>query len=81
MPFWTILKNNPQSYSIQITHNKNNDHQDIHGKQGAKNIPQGNGQEDIQKMLIKKRVDNDDLQKGENIIKTRYGRTIRITYQ
>ena len=80
------IKNNPQSYSNEITLNKNNDCQDIHGEQGAKKKnPQGNDQEHIQKILNKTRMDNDDIQKGENIIKTRYGRTIRkpdrLTYQ
>ena len=31
------IKNNPQSYSNKITHNNNNDSQDTHGEQGAKN--------------------------------------------
>ena len=79
------IKNNPQSYSNKITHNKNNDCQDIHGEQGTKNNPQGNSQENIQKTLNKTRVHNDDIQKGENIVKTRYGRTRRkpdrLTYQ
>ena len=38
MPFWTILKIIPQSYSNEITLNKNNDCQDIHGEKGAKTI-------------------------------------------
>ena len=71
------IKNNPQSYSNEITHNKNNDCQDIHGEQGAKNNPQGNDQEDIQKILNKTRLETDYIQKGENTFKARYGRTIR----
>ena len=85
MPSWAILKNNPQSYSNKVTHNNNNDSLNIHDEQQAKNHPQGNGQEYTQKTLNDTRVDNNSIQKGKNIVKTRYGRMIRkpdrLTYQ
>ena len=31
----------------------------------------------MQKIVIDTRVDNDGIQKGENVVKTRCGRTIR----
>ena len=71
------IKINPQSYSNKITQSNNNDNQNIHDKQQAKNNLQGNGQECTQKILNNIRVDNNGIQKGENIVKTRYGRTIR----
>ena len=68
-----------------MSDNKNNDCQDIHSEQGAKTNPQGNSLEDIQKIVNRTCMDNGAIQKGENIIKTRYGRTIRksdrLTYQ
>ena len=49
-----------------------------------KNNPQGNRQ-DMQKTVISTRVDNNRIQQGENVVKTRYGRTVRkpdrLTYQ
>ena len=45
----------------------------------------GGTQEETQRIPNEARVDNDDIQKDENIVKTRYGRTVRkldrLTYQ
>ena len=60
-----------------ITQNNNNDSQNILDEQQAKNNLQGNGQQCMQNILNNTRVDNNDIQKGENIVKTRYGRKIR----
>ena len=70
-------KNNLQSYSNKITHNNNNDSQNIHDEQQAKDNPKGNGQQHTQNILNKTNVDNNGIQKDENIVKTRCGRTIR----
>ena len=79
------IKNNPQSYSKKNTRSNNNDSWCIHGEQGAENKPQGSKQEHMQEMSNETRVDNDDVQEGENIVKMRYGRTVRkpdrLTYQ
>ena len=42
-------------------------------KKVQKNNSQGSGQEHIQKISNEARIDNDDIQKDENIVKTRYG--------
>ena len=76
MLFWTKLKIIHRHTSTR-TLNNNNDSQDRHGKQGTKNNSQGSGQEHIQKLSNGARIDNDDIPKDENIVKTRYGRNIR----
>ena len=87
-PFDAILehiKNNLQSYSNRTIQNNSNNNLNIHDEQQTKNIPQGTGQEHLQKTVIDTRVDNNGIQKDENIVKTRYGRTIRkldrLSYQ
>ena len=78
-------KNNPQSYTNKNTHNNNNDSHGIHGEEGSKNNPQGSGQEHIQKIPNETRIGNGNIKEGENIVKTKYGRTVkkpdRLVYQ
>ena len=45
------IKNNPQSYSNETTHNNNNHSQHTHVEQGAKNNSQGSRQEHIEKNI------------------------------
>ena len=85
MPFWTILKIIHRAYINKNTLCNNNNSQDTHDEQRAKNNSQGGDQEHIQKISNGARIDNDDMQKDENIVKKRYGRTVRkpdrLTYQ
>ena len=75
-----LIKNNPQLYFNKITHNNNNDSLGTHGEHRAKNSSQGSGQEQIKKMekiANEAGLDNDTIKAVENIVKTRYGRTVR----
>ena len=75
----------PQSYSNKVTHNNNNDSQNIHDDQQAKKTSIRRCTGIHTKTLNDTRVDKNSIQKGENIVKTRYGTMIRkpdrLTYQ
>ena len=77
MPFWTILKitHRPTSARTLTTIIMTARTYIVNKEQ--KNNSQGSRQEHIQKISNGARIDNDDIQKGENIVKTRYGRTVR----
>ena len=84
MSFWTILKIIHSHTPNKNTYNNNNNSQDIHGEQGAKTIHKA-----VDRNTYKKSngasIDNDDKQEDENIVKTRYGRTVgkpdKLMYQ
>ena len=74
------IKNNPQSYSNRTVQSNSNKTQSMHDKQQPINNLQGNRQVHMQIMqqaVINTRADNNRIQQGENVVKTRYGRTIR----
>ena len=77
MPFWAILKKNPHSYSNKAISNKRDDSQNTHGEHAVRNNSQGSRQEQIEEISDSTRVDNNNINEGENIIKTRYRRTVR----
>ena len=43
---------------------------------GVRNNSQGSKQEQIEDISDSRRVDNDNINEGENIVKTRYGRIV-----
>ena len=57
--------------------NKKEDNQNTHGEHGVRNNSQGSRQEQIEEISDSTRMNNDNINEGENIVKTRYGRIVR----
>ena len=71
------IKKNPHSYSNKAISNKRDDNQNTHGEHGVRNNSQGSRQEQIEEISDSTRVDNNNINEGENIVKTRFGRIVR----
>ena len=61
----------------KATYNKKEENQNTHGEHGVINNSQGRGHEQKEEISDSTRVDNDNMNEGENIVKTRYGRIVR----
>ena len=79
------IKNCPVSYANRTVQSNINNTQCTHNEQQPKNSPPERRQEHKQGTVSNTKQDNNRIQQDENVVKTRYRRTIRkpdrLTYQ
>ena len=75
--FLDHIPKNPHSYSNKAISNKRDDNQNTHGEHGVRNKSKGSKQEQIEEMSDSTRMDNDNINEGDNLFKTRYRRIVR----
>ena len=57
--------------------NRRDDTQNTHGENGVRYNSQGSSQKQIEEISDSTRVGNDNINEAENIVKTRYGTSVR----
>ena len=71
------IQKNPHTYLNKAIPDERDDNQNTHGEHGVRNNPQGSGQKQTEEICSSTRMVNENKNKGENIVKTRYGRIVR----
>ena len=79
------IHKNPHTYKDIAISNEKIDNQNAHGEHGVRNKLQSSKKEQTEEICSSTRVVNENINEGENIVKTRSGRIMkkpdRITYQ
>ena len=66
------IQKNPHTYSDIVISDERDDNQNTHGEHRVRNDFQGSGQKQTEEISSSTRVVNENINKGENIVKTRY---------
>ena len=76
MAFLITLKN-PPSFMDKAISNERDDNKNMQGEHKGRNNLQGSGEKQTEEVCSNTRVDNEHKNEGENIVETRYGRTVK----
>ena len=69
---------NPHKYSKKAVSNERDDNQNTHGEHEVRNNLQGSRQKQTAEICSSARLVNENINEGENIVKTRYRRIVRM---
>ena len=71
------IQKNPHTYLDKAISKERADNQNTHGEHEGRSNLQGSRQKQTEEICSTTRVVNENINEGENIVKTRYGRIVR----